>query len=439
MGKSNPWTITVEDPRIDWNEIKDKIDLAAVVTRHLGPALKRRGRRLYWRCPFHEDRDPSFVVDPTKQRWDCYPCGIGGDAAAFAMKHGSMSFPEAVTYLAGGSSPTRPPMPRPRPPAKPPADAKVEPEEMSEADALALVEAAAGRLWTPEGSDALAYLTGRGLTPETIRAARLGSCPPLDRPGQPRGIVIPWFDGDRLTLVKIRQPEGRKPKYYEMFRSPGTRSDPSGARSPGIYPGRRVIRPGRPLVIVEGEFDCLLVGQELADLAAVVTLGSASARPGPGILGPLLAAAPWYIATDADEAGDVAASGWPARARRVRPPMLRPHPLDRVEKPKADWTDLYRHGVNLRRWWSDRLGGIEAPPLFTWEELTLLRWGPAADDPTPGLIVDKPDRGRMLAALKAAVQAEADPCGLNTCSMDNEGDGGGVAGTHTRPLGPTLS
>ncbi len=94
-----------------------------------------------------------------------------------------------------------------------------------------------GRLWTPEGSDALAYLIGRGLTDATIRAARLGVVPSLALPGRPRGIVIPWFDGDRLTLVKVRQPEGREPKYREVFRD--------RARLTGIYPGRRR-HPARP-------------------------------------------------------------------------------------------------------------------------------------------------------------------------------------------------
>ncbi|MGE5756062.1 MAG: hypothetical protein ACM35G_10165, partial [Planctomycetaceae bacterium] len=304
--------------------------------------------------------------------------------------------------------------------------------------ALALVVDAERRLWTAEGADALASLHGRGLTDATIRAARLGLTPPLDLPGRPRGIVVPWRDGDRLTLVKLRQPEGLKPKYREVFRDPD--------RPPGLYPGRHVIRVGRPLVITEGEFDCLLISQELADLAAVVTLGSASARPGPGILGPMLVAAPWYIATDADGTGDRAAEGWPARARRVRPPMLRPHPDDRIENPKTDWTDLHQHGVNLRLWWSDVLNGNERPPLFLWAELAALRWGPAGGDPTPGIINDRPDRARMLAALETAaddpyvgaeseaIRAEADLCGLNTRSMDNEGDGGGRGASHPAPL-----
>jgi DNA primase len=182
---------------------------------------------------------------------------------------------------------------------------------LSESAALALVESAERRLWTSEGANALAQLRSRGLTDEIIRAARLGFTWSSALPGHPSGIVIPWFHGPTLTMLKLRQPDGRKPKYREVFRDRD--------RQRRIYPGPGVIRPGRPLVLPEGEFDALLLGQELGDLAAVVTLGSASARPDPGILGNLLAASPWYIATDADEAGDKAAEGWPARSRRVRP------------------------------------------------------------------------------------------------------------------------
>jgi hypothetical protein len=106
---------------------------------------------------------------------------------------------------------------------------------------------------------------------------------------------------------------------------------------PTLYPGRHVIRPGRPLVVTEGEFDAWLLGQELGDLAAVVTLGSASARPAPGILGAMLAATPWFVATDADNAGDRAAEECPAPARRVRPPF-------------KDWGESRKHGVDLRCW-----------------------------------------------------------------------------------------
>lgn len=57
----------VRAPRLDWQTERDQIDLAAVVTGLLGPALGRRGehgRRLWWPCPLHQDRNPSFCVTP---------------------------------------------------------------------------------------------------------------------------------------------------------------------------------------------------------------------------------------------------------------------------------------------------------------------------------------------------------------------------------------
>ena len=80
------------------------------------------------------------------------------------------------------------------------------------ADALSLVSDASERLWTPEGTSALTYLRGRGLTEATIRQARLGctagvAIPIRDgtRYWRIAGILIPWFDRDRLALVKIRR------------------------------------------------------------------------------------------------------------------------------------------------------------------------------------------------------------------------------------------
>jgi hypothetical protein len=89
----------------------------------------------------------------------------------------------------------------------------------------------------------------------------------------------------------------------------------------------------------------------------------------------MLSAAPWFVATDRDEAGEKSAAGWPARVRRVRPPA-----------PFKDWTEAKAAGVDLRRWWSDILAGIERPALFTWDDLARWRWGGA--DEAPG--IDRP-------------------------------------------------
>jgi CHC2 zinc finger len=371
--------------RLDWPAVKDRIDLAAVATALFGPPARREGRRLLWLCPFHDDHHPSFQVDPDRRKWRCWSCGIGGDAAELEMKLQGVAFPEAARIAAELSGIVTPsgtttrPAPRPRPPASAAAGkpARTPPERSSGLpmeEASSLVTEAADRLWKPKGTDALAYLHDRCLKDETIKAARLGWTPGVmvprdgDEPFKARGITVPWFDGDRLALVKIRQPEGRKPKYVEAFRD-----------RPQVYPDPAVIEPGRPLVIVEGEFDALLLGQALGRApglpgwAAVVTLGSTSSGRGygggidPAILRRVLAAPVWFVATDADKAGDKAASEWPARAIRVRPP-----------EPFKDWTEAAQAGIDLRSWWLPRLGGTEA----LWNHLAALRWGPALNDLT---------------------------------------------------------
>jgi CHC2 zinc finger/Toprim-like len=361
--------------RIDWQTERDRIDLAAVATGLLGPAPGRtgeHGRRLWWHCPFHEDHNPSFMIEPGKPWWKCWGCGESGDAANLVMKLEGVAFPEAVSRLTGRSALSRITRPHPSPKPKRPEVPEL-PKGLPAADALVLVVQSEARLWSPEGSEALADLTRpRGLSLATIRAARLGWTPGVrlatkdGRSYSARGIVIPWFDGDRLSLVKIRQPKGDRPKYVEGYR-----------HRPTLYPDRRAIRPGRPLVIVEGEFDALLLGQELDDIAAVVTLGgTGSTKPEPGILGSMLAAAPWFIATDDDDAGEKAAARWDGtRAERVRPP-----------EPHKDWTEARQRGIGLRQWWTDRLGVPWTP--YPWRHLAEQRWGPVATDPTPGIVIE---------------------------------------------------
>jgi hypothetical protein len=291
------------------------------------------------------------------------------------MRLKNVNFPEAIARLTGESYPSQTNNTRPsrKDRAEPKASEGFEaPKGLAEGEALALVAQAEARLWTPEGSEALTYLTGtRGLTLATIRAARLGWTPrAFGVPWTPPAIVIPWWDLGRLSTAKLRPlddwrksfPRQRRlAKYLEGFRD-----------RPSFYPDRRVIQPGQPLVIVEGEFDCLLLGQELDGLASVTTLGGTeSTRPEPDILGVILPASPWFIATDNDDAGERAAGRWEeTRARRTRPPG-----------PFKDWTEARKAGVNLRRWWSDFLGGNPTPKLFVWEESEQQRWGRAIREP----------------------------------------------------------
>ncbi len=108
MGMKAPasrWSESARVLRTDWKGITDSVELARVVTALLGPAARRQGRRLLWSCPFHEDRHPSFQVDPQRATWRCWPCNLGGDAPRVgdeAERRG----------IHRGSSPARPPADR---------------------------------------------------------------------------------------------------------------------------------------------------------------------------------------------------------------------------------------------------------------------------------------------------------------------------------------
>lgn len=385
----SPFVVRAPIERLDWDAIKDRIDLEAVAVALLGPPAKRQGGRSLWCCPFHDDQNPSFVVDPEWGRWKCWPCGEHGDAADLVRKLDRSTFPEAVRRVAElcglatwEASPRKPTVPRP---AKAPPRPPERPSGLPPADAQALAEDAARRLWQPEGAAALAYLHGRGLTDETIRAARLGFVDSAriptkdgDRSYRASGVSIPWFDGDRLALVKLRQPEGAKPRYVEAFRD-----------RPRIYPSPEAIQPGRPLIVVEGEFDCMLLDQQLHDVASVITLGGAASRLDEDVRRVVKSCPSLFTAHDADAAGDKAAECWPSRAVRVRPP-----------EGCNDWTDLHLGGFSrIRYHW-----GRWLPMSVPWEELSGWRWGPALTEFTEASD-DEPDA--YAVAERLAIQSEA--------------------------------
>ena len=61
--------------------------------------LKRRGVNYLGRCPFHDEKTPSFTVSPSKGIFKCFGCGKGGNAVNFVMEHEQYTFVEAIKYL----------------------------------------------------------------------------------------------------------------------------------------------------------------------------------------------------------------------------------------------------------------------------------------------------------------------------------------------------
>ena len=80
------------------NEINNRIEITEVIGRYL--QLRRVGSKYVGLCPFHNEKTPSFSVDPDRRFWYCFGCKQGGNIFQFLMKMEGMGFPEAVRKLA---------------------------------------------------------------------------------------------------------------------------------------------------------------------------------------------------------------------------------------------------------------------------------------------------------------------------------------------------
>jgi DNA primase len=79
-------------------EIRRKADLAAIISQKI--RLTRRGKDFWGLCPFHQEKTPSFKVDPQAGTWYCFGCQAGGSVFDFIMRDQGISFAEAVQVLA---------------------------------------------------------------------------------------------------------------------------------------------------------------------------------------------------------------------------------------------------------------------------------------------------------------------------------------------------
>ena len=149
------------------DEIKRRIDIVELISQYV--PLKRAGRRFKALCPFHQEKTPSFFVDPVAGYWHCFGCGAGGDVFSFVQQIEGISFPEAGERLAERCGLTW----------------RQAPGEQARTERRKLlrraVELAAGyfqdNLHGQPGRAALDYLQGRGFSEAIIGEFGLGFAP----------------------------------------------------------------------------------------------------------------------------------------------------------------------------------------------------------------------------------------------------------------------
>jgi DNA primase len=148
--------------------VKEAADFVAVVEGRT--QLRKVGSRHTGRCPFHEERTPSFSVNAVDKLYYCFGCGAKGDLITFVRETEQLDFVGAIEWLADRFN-----VPIEYEEASPEQDARRQRRERL----LALLDAAASYyervLWdSPAGSQARDYLSGRALSEEVCREYRLG-------------------------------------------------------------------------------------------------------------------------------------------------------------------------------------------------------------------------------------------------------------------------
>ena len=271
-------------------QLLDRTDIVAVVERYV--PLKKAGANYQARCPFHNEKSPSFSVSPTKQFYHCFGCGAHGTAISFLMEHAGYSFVEAVKELAGQVG------------LQVPDDgSRQAPEEETRRDQLydrMEVSSRHYRQALKSAEPAIAYLKKRGVTGETAARFALGYAAddwqPLaaafadyqDPLLVEAGLVIANEDKryDRFrdrVIFPIRNERGRviafggrvmgagEPKYLN---SPETPLFHKGRELYGLHEHRRTIQGENRVVVVEGYMDVVMLDQYGVQ-NAVATLGTA--------------------------------------------------------------------------------------------------------------------------------------------------------------------
>jgi DNA primase len=192
------------------NQIRDRVDIIDIIAQHV--SMTKAGQNFKGRCPFHQDKTPSFTASPSKQIFHCFGCGAGGDVFTFLTRITGANFPEVVRDLgrkvgievqeaAGQSSPLAA------------QTARVE----------SLNQAVVGwfrqNLNDPKlGEEARAYLVGRGMTDATLERFAVGLAPNewdgLSKALMKQGFTAAELAMAGLTVVREQGATG----FYDRFR-----------------------------------------------------------------------------------------------------------------------------------------------------------------------------------------------------------------------------
>src|SRR5256714_12071304 len=286
-------------PQTFIDDLRRQADIVRVVSDYV--SLKKKGANWMACCPFHQEKTPSFSVNPSKDIFYCFGCGKGGSVFNFVMELEGVSFPEAVRIVAEKTGVPLPAL----------VDDKKFETRRKEADEVIQLNSWALEFWEQQlaegGAESRAareYVEGRGLTDETRRTFRLGYAPNswdtlgvhLKSKGasigqiERSGLVVKkdaggYYDRFRGRLIfPVTDAQGRaiafgaramragdEPKYLN---SPETAAYTKGRNLFGLGVTRDDIRRKKFAILVEGYLD-LIIPFQYGVRNVVASLGTA--------------------------------------------------------------------------------------------------------------------------------------------------------------------
>ncbi|MDB5714386.1 MAG: primase [Sphingomonadales bacterium] len=339
------------------DELRTRTMLSALIGRTL--KLERAGREFKACCPFHNEKSPSFYVNDDKAFYHCFGCSAHGDAIRWLTEAKGLPFMDAVKELAAAAGMD---VPAPDPRSAERAEAASSLYDVMTAAQAWFVEQLAGIA----GSDARAYLNGRGIDPATATTFGIGFAPDsrsklkaaLASFGNDKliesGLLISVEEKDPYDrfrgrlMIPIRDPRGRVIAFGGRILGPGEPKYLNSPDTPLFDKGRTLYnldRAGGParkadrLIVVEGYMDAIALAQAGVE-EVVAPLGTALTEFQLERLWRLVDVP--LLCFDGDSAGQKAAMRAAVRAL----PMLAPgKSLGFVLLPKGqDPDDLVRSG-----------------------------------------------------------------------------------------------
>jgi DNA primase len=422
--------------------------MVEIVSAHTD--LRRQGERFVGLCPFHEERTPSFSVDPGEKLYYCFGCERGGDVFRFLEEKETLSFPEAVERL-GERYGVEVERESEDPRAEEARRRRERLRELLERTSSFYVSF----LWeAPKAQRAREYLARRGLNEETLRAFGVGFAPSawdqvLTR-GQRAGYSVQemhaaglvqrgrqggFYDRFRARITfPVRDPRGRVLGFGaramgEEAKGPKYLNSPEGVFKKssalfGIDRARAAIARRNRAVVVEGYTDVLALHQEGVE-ESVAVMGTAITPDQLKLLSGHAEEA--VLAMDADRAGEDAMirAQRVAGARRMR---LRVAPMPEGEDPADLLTDggSKRMGELIERAVDLPVFQVEAA-IGRADTSSPAGRDRALDEVAPVLVAMDPDSVSRQELVRTVADRLDTDAGLVTRRIEREGRGGRVA------------